>query len=299
MLIGEVMKRSVKIPLITIAAFSWTAHAQTIPPAPASGGHKSKNRTNDTVVVIGRRISERDEVQELVGRITRDVTLDKPIARYADPVCFAVAGLSTAQGVEVADRLAADALEAGVRLAGRVCTPNIFVVFVDDGHKEINQLWRRRPKIFGSYSLSDIKGMMKKPGPAHAVLTKSIRSRDGNPIVEQTLNVPTESKIDLPIRIDIDSSILIINRNALIGLTLRQVADYAAMTTLANIKYDGESIKISIISIFNKNKLGLPSEMTSFDRGYLKAIYSGVGNVRGPIKIGQIARSISKSMDSK
>jgi len=299
MLIGGIMKRSVKIALTTIAAFSSTAHAQTMPPDPASGTNKSENRTDDTVVVIGRRMSERDEVRELVGRITREVTVDKPIARYADPVCFAVAGLSIVQGVEVADRLVADALEAGIRLAGRVCTPNIFVVFVDDDHKELIQLWKRRPQIFGSYSLSDVKSMMKKPGPAHAILTKSIRGRDGDPIVEQTLNVRTDSKIDLPIRMDIDSSILIINRNALIRLTLRQVADYAAMTTLANIKYEGENIGTSIIDLFNKEKLGLPSEMTDFDRGYLRAIYSGAGNVRGPIKIGQITRSILKSMDSK
>lgn len=270
-----------------------------MPPAPANGTAKSEERANDTVVVIGRRISERNNVRELVVRITRDVALDNPIARYADPVCFAVAGLSTAQGLEVADRLAADALEAGVRLAGRVCTPNIFVVFIDDDQKELNQLWKRRPQIFSSYSLSDVKSMMKKPGPTHSVLTKSIRGRDGDPIVEKTLNVRTDSKIDLPIRMDIDSSILIINRNALIGLTLRQVADYAAMTTLANINYEGENIGTSIIGLFRKEKLGLPSKMTDFDRAYLRAVYSGAGNVRGAIKIGQIARSISKSMDSK
>lgn len=219
MLIGEVIIRSAKIALTAIAALSWTAHAQMMPPTPASGTNKSEERTDDTVVVIGRSISDRDKVSELVGRITRDVTLDKPIARYAGSVCFAVAGLSTQQGVEIADRLAADALEAGVRLAGRECTPNIFVVFVDDDHKELNQLWKRRPQIFSSYSLSDVKSMMKKPGPAHTIFTKSIRGRDGDPIVEQTLNARTDSKIGLPIRMDIDSSILIINRNAPIGLT--------------------------------------------------------------------------------
>lgn len=238
---------------IGLAVSAQAPSISQVPLSEASPSHGGAGRTSsaDTVIVIGKRLSDRMRVQKLVEAITPDVSFDKPIARYTDPVCFAVGGLKTSQSREIADRLVADAERAGLRLARGQCTPNIVIVFVDDGPKEVEKIWKRRPQIFGSREIREVKSIMNEPGPAHAILSIAVRSADGRALSGKWLKIDGASQISLPIRYDILSSVLIIDRKATIGLTLTQLADYAAMRTLTNSRSGGADSDGTILGLFN------------------------------------------------
>jgi hypothetical protein len=230
-----------------------------------------------------------------VKTVTKDVSFDKPIARYTDPVCFAVAGLKPSQSSEIANRMVADAEHAGLRLERGRCQPNIAVVFVDDGREELRKLWKRRPQIFGSRQPRELERSLDEPGPAHAILSIAVRSADGRPIVDKMLTVEAASQISLPIRHDIVSSVLLIERKAVIGLTLTQIADYAAMRTLTNSRTAEADNEGTILGLFSSAPSKRATGLTAFDREYLRSVYSGNGNIPSIIKVNQIARNIVRS----
>jgi len=106
------------------------------------------------------------------------------------------------------------------------------------------------------------------------------------------LKIEGASQISLPIRYDILSSVLIIDRKATIGLTLTQLADYAAMRTLTNSRAGGPDNDGTILGLFNSAVDRRAAEMTMFDREYLRSVYIGNGTVRSVLKIDQIASNI-------
>ena len=282
---------------IALAGSTQAQAAQQRSEPVSQAGERSTGREGpaDTIVVTGKGPAEETRVRKLAEAVTRDLGFDKPIARYSDPVCFAVAGLKASQSTEVADRLVADAEQAGLHLSGGHCTPNIFVVFVDDGRNELMNIWKRRPQIFGKRDFQEIKGIIKEPGPARAILSIVVKGADGRPMNGRTLTTGSTSQISLPFRRDIISSVVIIERTSIVGLTPIQIADYAAMRALTNSWPSEISGTNSILGLFNHSANGSPGEMTVFDREYLKSVYSGNGNVRSILKIDQIVRNIMKA----
>jgi hypothetical protein len=194
-------------------------------------------------------------------------------------------------------RRADDAAQAGIRLAGDGCDPNIVVIFVDDGKAELTALAKRRPLLFGDSQPSEIRAILNEPGPVHVWTASEIRSRDGDRLDyggsgPPTLKVPIATRIGLPVRRDMLSTVMLIDRKAVLGRSLKQIADYAAMRTLAMVRPKGASGGDTILTLFDPDTATPPAGMTGFDTGYLKALYAGSGTQRGPAKVGMIARSI-------
>jgi hypothetical protein len=172
------------------------------------------------------------------------------------------------------------------------------VLFVDDGRRDLTDLRRRRPTMFANLDRSAIRRIAAMPGPVHVVTTSRERGSQGDPIFvgingDRILNVPFASRVVLPIRRDITASVVLIDRSAIVGLTSRQIADYAAMRSLAMLNPDGALSGTSILTLFAPANAPVPEGMTPFDRGYLKALYTGSGDQRAIAKIDQIARGIA------
>ncbi|WP_163958287.1 hypothetical protein [Sphingomonas insulae] len=268
-------------------------HGQTVPTTnPVTAA--------DPIVVEGRALPDEVKIRALARAISPRVGFDQPLARFTDPVCFATAGLPSPMLRTIGARLAENADAAGIALAGDGCTPNIIVVFVEDSRAEAERLMRRKPWMFRNYQPSEMLDILKEPGPVHVWSVSEVRSRDGDRISQgvdgpPTLRVPIATRIGLAIRRDMLSTVMLVDRKAVLGRSLRQVADYAAMRTLAMIRPKGAAGGDTILTLFDPAAAAPPTEMTAFDRGYLKALYAGSGTQRGATKVAMIARSIIRT----
>ncbi len=281
-----------------LAAMPPVAAAQETPPS-AAAADAAARRAGEEVVVTGRTPPEEAQVRALARAISPRTGWDEPLARFSDPICFGTGGLGRPVLEAIGARLADDAAQANVPLAGDRCDVNVLVLFVDDGEAELRQLLKRRPGMFGDLQPSEVRAIINEPGPVHVLTASEIRSRDGDRQFTgsdgiRTLKVPIASRIVLPTRRDILSSIVLVDRKAAAGRSVQQIADYVAMRALAMVRPKGATGGDTILTLFDPGVATAPVGMTAFDRGYLKALYEGSANQRGATKVGMIARSIIK-----
>jgi hypothetical protein len=93
------------------------SQAETSRPDPSEPGLPATSE----VVVKGQREALEHRMQGFVRRITQNPRFsDESLPRWRAPVCFAVAGLPTTEGLFVLDRLAHIAGSAGARVARRL-----------------------------------------------------------------------------------------------------------------------------------------------------------------------------------
>jgi hypothetical protein len=221
-----------------------------------------------------------------------------PLGRFTDPVCFGTAGLARPLLLTVANRILLDAKQAGVPLAGDNCKPNILVLFADDGRAELGEIRKRQAWLFGDLPPSEISRIINEPGPVHVWTASEIRSTEGERIHGGKLVISVSSFIMLPVRRDLLFSVMMIDRQAVAGRSLMQIADYAAMRTLAMTRPRGVTGQDTILSLFDPNSAP-PPEMTRFDRGYLRGLYAGPGNLPSNMKLSQIAHRVIKDMKAE
>ncbi len=273
------------------------ASAQSIPAA-----QSRPEPSDEAIIVVGRDLPDIVKLRKLTREITPIQSADQPIARFADPICVITSGLPKPYLLQVADRMLADATEAGIRLAGEQCKPNIAVFFVDDSRAELVRLQSGRSTIVGGISPADLRALLADRGPVHVVSNSAIRGQDGSPIYIgsetglPTLSLTHASRIIVPVRRDIMSTVVLIDRAALKGLTTIQIADYTAMRAFAMVRPANATGGDTILTLFASGATTHPTELTGFDRAYLKALYAGAANQRPNAKVADMARRIDRTL---
>ncbi|MGI4731411.1 MAG: hypothetical protein ACRYFW_06660 [Janthinobacterium lividum] len=217
----------------TIAARQ-SAPAASVPGTPTSGS---------TVVVTGRRLPQKKVVEHLTHAITPTLDASETLARFPDAVCPAAEGMPANYDARLAARIRADAAAAGIRVDAPGCRPNVIVMLVPDGQAVVRELRRTRSYMFGDMEKTRVDAMIADPGPVHGWTVTRLRSRDADTLRNGTMlqdvpeiEVRSASIIESATRRDIDASVLLIDIDAAIGKTVNQLADYAAMRTLARTR---------------------------------------------------------------
>jgi hypothetical protein len=221
----------------------------------------------------------------------------EPLARFEDPVCPGVVGLKYETAAEMVGRIRARAAEFGRRLApDGDCTANLVVAFVDDGQAFARRMQRDNGWLFAELSLSDRATALGEPGPARAILRVRARSRDGLPIArrENMIDIPqteiwmAQSKIYTATRNDILYALILIDRDAVAGMTVGQLADYAAYRSLTRtLPQTPETRADSILALFEGGGEA-PAGLTEFDKAYLTGLYDGLPNLPAPASLARI-----------
>ena len=255
---------------------------------------------DSTIVVTGGAFPDPKRIRALSHAITPHGGYAEPLARFTDPVCFVAAGLPHDLLIKISNRLAIDAHTAGMPLGGANCRPNVAVLFVDDSASELKNVRAHYPNLFGNLEPADIREIVREPGPVHTWWVTQTASSDGDlPFASPSggaapmLTVRSSSFIVLPIRTDVRFAVLVIDRRALLGLSSDQIADYAALRTLSGARPPAIEDGNTILTLFQPGATP-PAEMTSFDRSYLKALYSGRGNEPATRKVSQMARAVMR-----
>jgi hypothetical protein len=264
----------------------------------------AQQRGGQDIVVTGEREKAR---KEAVRALTRSVSAESEgqVARLSEPVCADSIGFDAPYGQMVVDRIVRAAREAGVAVDKPGCRPNLTVMMVESGQRELQALYKARPGLFGFVPPAERKRLLADEGPVHVVTLTETRDRDGETphwtaanmagggTTTRQLEVHSVSIINPSTRQDIGGSLVLIDRGAAIGKTLRQLSDYAAMRLLARTR-EAEPSDSTILTLFAPGA-SPPPELTGFDRAYLKALYQGPATRAYLNQVGSIAQSINRT----
>lgn len=246
------------------------------------------------ILVTGDRAaaSEVDsgEVREQTRAITpRGRIVGEPLARFTDPICPGVWGLSSQSAQFIIDRIYFNAESAGLELdesAG--CAANVIIAFVDEPQGEFADMIAHDHHLVAPLSFEDRRRVRESQGPVLAWNLVITRTRDGQ---GRTGNPPTFesteiSRLNASTRRDMALSVVMIDTDLLEDLDGLALADYATMRALARtvpVEQD-EANYGTILSLFS-DPVNAPQSLTDFDRAYLASLYAGRANQPGNLAL--------------
>lgn len=215
--------------------------------------------------------------------------------RFTLPVCPGVYGLAPQQAAFVTGRMRQIAVAAGVPLANQPCDPNAIVIVTTNKAETIRSLEQKKSSYFPmEWSDRQIRALEQDPYPVAAWQFEGLLTPDGlrvsetsdpslldpvepGPLVQAT--APTTlpaSRLRPSIKRDVMTSVLVVQADALKGLTTTQFADYAAMRSFAQTDPRQSSLPASdtILKVLDA-PMGteVPMSITARDLDFLKGYY--------------------------
>jgi hypothetical protein len=256
------------------------------------------------IVVTGEKEPSRAAVNRQAEDIAEAIDIRyKPLARFEQPVCPGILGMDREIAEFMIDRIRFVAQEAGLRLSNDVdCSPNILIAFVPDPQAQFEHIRKESPFYLKGTPHSEVLELSRETGPVIAWTATVTKTRHGESVsaseglfVPEVLYTPiAQSHIYTAHRKDIISSLVLIDVDAVDGLSAVQLADYAAMRSLAKTRTPKDEIATSTILSLFACEGEPPIEMSDFDRAYLASLYSEGGNLPGVAKTGGVAREMRK-----
>jgi len=241
-------------------------------------------------------------------------------ARFNTKICPKAYGFSDENGQIIQSRIRSVAGAAKIPLDKADCTPNLFVVVVDDGPDVIAFLRKKKHRIFGEMQIYERNKLQNDSGPVYGwqtILTTppftGASAENNGADFTDSVNVSGGSSISgaslitVPSQRNMSASFVLIRRDALVGLTTTQIADFAAVRGLTaseskNVNFESAE---SILSLFNEGseELARPANASLWDVALLNALYHSPSNMRAihqrGIMIGLIKSSIKPTPPSQ
>lgn len=285
--------------------FLWSALAAT---NAAVAQPVSTPNDQSPIVVTGNR-NAKQEMQEFVRALT-PTPAGGQLSRFEQSVCPLALGLPQVQREAVAGRMRRVAREAGIAVGGANCVPNVVVVVTRDKKGLLQELRRRHPDYFGSMAQFRIRALVRQPGPAVAwQLQGAPVSARGtelffDPELNMYVNRTTEpaSRLNAAARPQFEGAVVVVERGSLAGLTVTQLADYAAMRAFARTDPSrlGPSGTPTILRILDA-PMGseVPLSLTAWDLGFLRGFYSAPRNLNTSAQRSAIGRSMTQELERR
>ncbi|MDB5679155.1 hypothetical protein [Sphingomonas bacterium] len=259
----------------------------------------------DDIVIHDRSLPDRKAAQTYVANIS--VRSDGQLARFHQPVCPSVIGLSRDYAAIVESRIRDDAAAVGAPVAKSAkCSANLIVIVASDGATLVRDMRVNRPGWLTGLSSANVDALTV-PGPARAWSITSLRNEDGEGVgaprgatardplgAAPAFRIRSASIVRQPNRQDVEGSFVVIDQAATVGLSLRQIADYAAMRGLALTRPPAPGgTTETILSLLDVAAVR-PRGLTATDTAYLRALYARDGLDGAVSERNAIARRIAK-----
>jgi len=280
-----------------LLAALFTAAPDTPPPA--------SSQPADDIIVEGVR-GQRKRVHQFVKALD-DIPSFGQIGKFHSPVCPAVIGLPAEQSRRIAERMARVAASAGIRLGEAGCAPNVILIAAVGKGSAIEALNHRFPAYFRGMSNKDIRKLASATEPSVAWQIKALLSADGTVLKQTPLGGPvinegtnSGSRVRAGTMPQFVSSIVVVERSALTGLTTTQVADFTAMRAFARTdpQRAAGSGAPTILTILDKGEdQPLPITLTHWDLGYLKSLYATSNDYYASYQRGNMEHTMRKELD--
>ncbi|KLE34787.1 hypothetical protein [Aurantiacibacter luteus] len=265
--------------LLPVAAALCAATA--LPAFAQSQQPQQQPQEDDPIVVDGERIRSAEARNQARDITPRSPGWGDPLARFQNPVCAGVWGLTEENAQAVIDRIYDNAERAGVAIDQTPgCSANLWVMFVNDPLETFRDLRRENSVMVRNLSTFDRDRVEEQTGPALAWNLISTRNREGQFISAGNVDpgeipgnqVTAMSRATSAVRMDIDASVVLIRRSAIAGLDAYSLADYATMRALARTEEPEEAGRFdSVLTLFGDGEVDRLSE---FDLAYLQDLYS-------------------------
>lgn len=216
--------------------------------------------------------------------------------RFTLPVCPGVYGLAPRQAAFVTERMRRIAAATGVPLARQPCDPNAIVIVTSNKAETIKGLEEKKSSYFPvEWSDRQVRALERDPYPAAAWQFEGLLTPDGIRVSETSdpslldpvdpgalaqATPPTTlpaSRMRPSIKRDVMTSVLVVQADALKGLTTTQFADYAAMRTFAQTdpRQSGLPASDTILKVLDAPMgTAVPMSITARDLDFLKDYYS-------------------------
>lgn len=249
----------------------------------SGAGHAQEQAKDETIVVEAERPRSPGDVKSLARAVGADIALDRPIARFVAPLCLEVVGLKDEHTAAFTQRVNDNARQAGVKIADDGCRPNAMIFFASDSLRQITELRKQNRYLFGEMPASEFRRLLASRDGVYAWKINEVVGIGGMPLagnsefgngimVNRTLEV---GRLNPPIRIVTNSSVVVIERSRIDGKTLEQLADYATMRLIAptsELPAKAGAGPSTIMTLFS-DLAQAPSGLTPFDRAFLASVY--------------------------
>jgi len=243
-------------------------------------------------IIVYGALPERDDVRDAVRAVSRERGSDQPLRRYFDPICLHVTGMNARANSFVRERILANAREADVAVDDRECRANALVMVVQEPAELIALLEERQPWLITSDNRTTIDASLAAQEDVLVWHNTEDRSAQGTRLAHSA-TVPgatgTASPLNVSVRVNstsrarrlgaahstaVVSGVVVLDMDALVGMDLERVADFATMRLLApglEARRHTFDVPTSVMWTFAVNEG--QSELTRFDRAYLRALY--------------------------
>jgi hypothetical protein len=253
-------------------------------PLTAQGGAETSGPVEgEPAIIVTGRSDEPPTQSEVyaqalaVSRLDSHALYDLPAPSFGAPLCPGVFGLKRQAAEMVVDRIRANAARLKVRLAREQCSPNLLVAVFDDGRQLLGDLQRHQPRLFRLVDAQEREELLSGEAPVRVWNNiRTIGPYGPVPIRRDREELPSlGSKVVmyLPMTKNIQSALVVFEREAVIGLTLQQLADYATMRGLSHTRPAQGAERMETILALFANDGDSPAGLTSFDLGYLGSLY--------------------------
>jgi len=239
------------------------------------------------------------------GQVYGGADRDMPLARFEDPLCPGIIGVALNSAQDMVSLIRQNASELGLPLAdGESCEPNLIVAVLEDPRAYANKLKADRPYLFTDLSREQRQAFFEAVGPTRSWNWVLTRTRDGLPIYRadgltdpaRTSMMAAHSRIYVPTRRDIARAIVLLDRKAVQGMTVAQIADYATMRGLSGDAAERLSMpRDSILNLFEAGSSTRPTGLTRSDHILLQTLYSTLPNNPAAITLAMADRRIAET----
>lgn len=240
-------------------------------------------------------------------------------ARFAAPICPSVGGLSIEDAGKIENRIRDIAELSGLRVAADNCSPNLIVVAIENGADEIESLRKKQHRVFNTMSHRERDKLVESGGPVYSwkatqqMASDSIhparagtivmKSEGGSgPVIVRGHRTHVKSLIKKPEFAGIAYSYLLIENQALSGVSLNQLADYAAVVSLIDINVNFETAPPppgSILSLFSEAQTNQvpPQSISEGDLLMVRGLYKVPANVKAPLQRSAMLHTIDEALE--
>jgi hypothetical protein len=269
----------------------------------------ASSASGDEIVVQGKK----KEIAQALRQLIKPSGGAEQLARFEDDVCPLVAGMPR-DWTGVLTRMIRDNVVAvGGKVGKPGCKYNAVVIFIDQPLELVKALAEAEPDFF-AMTPRELAYFTATPRTVSSWHVTDTRDRDGKELASMGSlgGMPTDAKIVRnasasrlysTIREDMLTGFVVIDRQASVGKSLRQLADLATMHLLLDVKQDaGAKDNGSILSLFEPRPQGAaaPQRLSRFDRGAISGFYRQRENNRTASQQREnIAEAIRKGASEK
>lgn len=243
-----------------------------------------------------------------------------PAARWTEPVCLKVIGLSDRQSAIVEARIREVAVTVRAPIARGKCSGNAVVSFTGDGAQVTGEIVRRDPNRLREVPEALRSRYVTDTMPARWWYSTGIGAADGMaassvgpPGVfyegadtgatalgmsgeEGTVVTHRSSMVSTQTARSIRSATVVIDARQTGGASIETLADFAALVLLAEVKPGARSSSISVLAAFGG--YDPPKGLTDWDLAFLKALYRIPLDRTANRHRGQLVVEMSKAMSA-